>query len=86
MLTRYWIKFETQAAYEPLIVGCGVTAYNKDDVVILIDEVLFKYFDKRQIAEIIPNIDIQTLEASHIRPNMGNPVVRGIWYPNLNSF
>jgi hypothetical protein len=48
----------------------------------LLDEV-FSIHGGRRVARVVQNVDISTLEENHVRPNMGNPVVRGVWFPLL---
>ena len=33
------------------------------------------------IESISEDVDISTLDEGHVRPNMGNPLRRGIWFP-----
>jgi hypothetical protein len=30
---------------------------------------------------VIEDVDVSTLDAGHVRPNMGVPVWRGVWWP-----
>lgn len=34
-----------------------------------------------EIKEIVPDVDIRTLDQRHVIPNMEVPVVRGVWFP-----
>lgn len=29
----------------------------------------------------VENVDISSLDDNHVRPNMGSPIVRGVWFP-----
>jgi hypothetical protein len=62
--------------------GCGITAWNYDDAISLLDKQIFKGAPIPKVTKFIENIDVSTLDANHILPNIGNPPnVRGIWYP-----
>jgi hypothetical protein len=76
LLTRYWFLLEV--GY-----GIGVTAYSVDDAIELISSELPNVTPA--LGAPIVNIDIQTLDQSHVIPNLGTPNVRGIWFPNLIS-
>jgi hypothetical protein len=64
----------------------GVTAYDVDDANRLLDENLFKAETRPALAGLIEDIDVSTLDPNHILPNIGFTTIRGIWYPNLNSY
>jgi hypothetical protein len=83
MLRRYWFKFApfTSTSISTLNLGCGVTAHDVEDARRLIEEKVFPIFGVREIAEVLENVDISTLDENHVRPNMGNPIVRGVWFP-----
>ncbi|MDR6781624.1 hypothetical protein ABIE26_001888 [Pedobacter africanus] len=83
-MIRYWIKFNFEN-YAPIpsgtIIGCGVTALDYEDALNIINDKLFKNNSMAPIENLIENVDISTLDAGHILPNMGLPNVRGIWFP-----
>jgi len=89
LLTRFWIEFDFGGSYElyPSYVGlkrgCGVTAYNFDDAKTLLETQLFKDDPFPNIKNVCENIDVSTLDAGHILPNIGMPANRGIWYPSI---
>ena len=66
--------------------GVGVTAYTIDDAKELLRQMVFKDEPLPHVSNIIENLDVSTLDAGHILPNIGVPTVRGVWYPNLNSY
>ena len=80
MLVRYWFMFKNIPPAEALSLGCGVTAFSKEDALEMIRSRVFanKSFE---VSEIIENVDVSKITDLHIRPNMGIPVVRGIWFP-----
>jgi hypothetical protein len=64
-----------------ILKGCGVTAPSKEYAIDIIKKKVFKNSELPEIIEFVENIDIRTLDENHVRPNMGNPVVPGIWFP-----
>lgn len=83
MLERFWFKFTKSAKPTVLSMGCGITAYDLADARRLLREQVFPAYGEEPIDEIIENIDVSTLEQEHVRTNMGNPAVRGVWFPLL---
>ena len=62
--------------------GCGVTAYGYDDALALLREKVFTDGVLPRILEFNEDdIDISLLDHEHVRPNMENPISRGIWFP-----
>jgi hypothetical protein len=83
-LTRYWFEFdiEPDPPYPSwLRKGCGVTAYNYDDAVQLLNERIFTDLPMPDVRQVIEDVDISTLDTAHVLPNMDIPVGRGIWFP-----
>ena len=80
-LTRYWITFQPTTKPTFLHLGCGVTALGKSDALTLLESALGK--ELPPIEQIIENVDVQTLDAGHVIPNMGVPTERGVWFPML---
>lgn len=76
-LRRLWFKFDDDV-YSPM--GYGVTAWSEDDAVSILRDRVFR---DRPIpkAAIKTDVDVSALDPGHIRPNMGSPNRRGIWYP-----
>jgi hypothetical protein len=84
MLRRYWFEFEIPQAHARLVVyglGCGVTAYNYDDAISLMKELVFSKLEMPPIRSVIEDVDVSTLDVKHVRVNMGVPVNRGVWFP-----
>lgn len=77
----YWFSFEKFDYPTPLNLGVGVTAFSKEEAIDFLKRKIFTNIALPPIAKCIENIDISTLELNHIRPNMGNPARRGIWFP-----
>ena len=61
--------------------GYGVTAWTEDDALAILKAKVFANGPLPDNPTFTPDIDISTLDAGHIRPNMGSPNWRGIWYP-----
>ncbi len=83
-LVRYWFEFDFQS-YDDIPHGigrgCGVTALGYDDALRLLQETLFKEMPVPKINRAIENVDISTLDAGHVLPNMEVATIRGIWFP-----
>jgi len=83
-LRRFWFEFEfAVGASAPLgtRLGCGVTAQDVDEARQLVFERVFKGLAKPRIARVLEDVDVSSLDASHVLPNMGNALVRGVWFP-----
>lgn len=93
LLHRYWTAFATAPPRGPngfIPVGplyryCGVTAYTLDDALYLLQEQLTLGRDLPAIDHVIEDIEIATLDAGHIHPNMGDPFWRGVWWPAIDG-
>ncbi len=84
MLRRYWFTFELPQARARLVaygLGCGVTAYDYDDAIRLMKELVFISNEMPPIRAVVEDVDISTLDSKHVRINMGVPVYRGVWSP-----
>jgi hypothetical protein len=88
-LKRYWFEFDfsgdepSQYGYLP-IHGCGITAYDYDDALLIMRRFILPNNQLPKFSRIIENIDVSTLEDMKIIPNLGVPVWRGVWYPAFN--
>jgi hypothetical protein len=82
-LTRFWIEFESRDTVfgYGMSAGCGVTAWNYDDALNILKEKVFHDKSLPDIKKVTENIEVSTLDAGHILPNILPPSVRGIWYP-----
>jgi hypothetical protein len=80
-LRRFWFRFRDLPKPTPLGLGCGVTARNHDDAIDILRSTLFKSQEMPQIADVIEDVDISTLDPGHVIPNMEVPVFRGVWFP-----
>jgi hypothetical protein len=76
MLTRYWFRTSGSRGY-------GVTGYSLKDAEDLLRE--FGYpASGDSFIEVVENVDVQTLDQSHVVPNIGPVNFRGIWFPRHN--
>lgn len=80
MNTRYWIDFKCFERPTPLNLGYGVTAESKEAALELVRRVVFND-ESFEVENIIENVSIADLDQAHVVPNMGNPMIRGIWFP-----
>lgn len=78
-LRRFWFVFEKT---EVSIAGhrFGVTAESQPSALALLERDVFDGV-LPELASVRVDVDISSLDASHVRPNMGDPTVRGIWFP-----
>ena len=82
-MIRYWFEFKESDSIYSLGVqlGCGVTAFNYEDAVKILEETIFIRQKLPAIKNYIENIDIRNLDQGHVIPNMWTPNFRGVWYP-----
>jgi len=83
-LHRYWIDFDLAFYEEPPMsvdMGFGVTALSQDQALEIVRQRVFNGRPLPTIKNIAPNVDVSILDPRHIRPNMANPAVLGIWFP-----
>jgi hypothetical protein len=83
MLHRFWLSFTQSSSPSVLNLGCGVTGYDQQDALNLVKEMVFSIYGPREIVGIVEDVDISTLDANHVRPKMGLPIRRGVWFPLL---
>jgi len=82
ILHRYWLEFEPNefTRTHGLHLGCGVTGYNLDDVMTIVQDHIFKGAPLPAVTRTVADVDVQTLEVM-VRSNMLPPPVRGVWFP-----
>jgi hypothetical protein len=85
-LTRYWFEFEGAASDMSVpddirAFGCGVAAFGRDDALKVLEESVFKSMPMPDVRMITENVSIESLEENHVRPNIGDPNIRGVWFP-----
>jgi hypothetical protein len=83
-LMRYWITFDVADDVASLVrPGVGVTAVSRDDALELVRATLFAGGSLPPVAAVIEDVDVRTLDEGHVRPNMGDPSARGVWFPRV---
>ena len=83
-LHRYWIEFDLTHYADPpmsIAMGFGITARTEEQALAMVQERVFGGRPLPEMKSIARDLDVSTLDPKHIRPNMGNPAVLGIWFP-----
>jgi hypothetical protein len=83
-LTRFWFTFNLtlRDPHPPgVLMGCGVTAFGAEDALRILKENVFVSHCFPEIEETLMDVDISKLDQGHVRPNMGDPSRRGVWFP-----
>ena len=82
LLIAFWISFPE----DNFPIRCfGVTAYSIDDAYALLEASGYDYHHIAKRININENVKWDDLEENQVQRNIGPIVVRGIWYPHLNS-
>ena len=80
-LRRFWFRFERLLTPTAVNLGCGVTAYSREDAITLLRERVFGANGPPPLIEAIENVTIAALDVNHVLPNLGNLECRGVWFP-----
>jgi hypothetical protein len=96
ILHRYWFEFEKPdspgsdkdfalVSWPPF--GCGVTAYDYDDAMALMKQLVFTDDPLPKITSVVQNVDMNVLlnENNHIGPYCSCAAWRGIWWPKASN-
>ena len=85
-LHRFWFRFEPSAddLFVGRALGCGVTAVDRRDAEDLLRTKVF-HGELPQIVEVIEDADVRDLDQGHVIPNMGDPSIRGVWFPRVRG-
>ena len=78
MLYVYWVTLKDLPKSSMWGLGVGVTARSESDACELVTRIVD---DGSSMAVVQPVEDMNSIEQNHVRPNMGNPLIRGIWFP-----
>jgi hypothetical protein len=78
-LRRYWFSFA--GAVDPFRLGCGLSAYDREDAFRLLRERVFKTEPIPVPSNVVEDIDVSGLDPDHVLPNIGNVTIRGVWFP-----
>ena len=86
-LRRLWFEFDEADPHGcRLPLQCGVTAWNEADALALVADT---YCDEDQPPtprSAIADFDVSQLDVdTTVRPNIGVPAWRGIWYPFITT-
>ena len=81
-LRRYWMEFAAGEAPLGMAWGCGVTAFDVDDALQLVATAAGGKIPSP--VRLVEDVDVSTLDAGHVLPNMLPPVWRGVWFPQLS--
>jgi hypothetical protein len=76
-LRRYWFGFEGGG------LGCGATGIDQRDAEELVRAAVFAGGTLPAVVDVIEDVDVRELDRGHVLPNMGDPSVRGVWYPRV---
>jgi hypothetical protein len=60
-----------------------VTAADRPDAEELVRSRLLGGHPLPDDAEVIEDVDVRELDANHVLLNMGDPSIRGVWYPRI---
>jgi hypothetical protein len=89
LLTPFWFEFNLDNyPYKHFFhskMGYGVTAFDVDDALMLLQKEAFNNNPLPNITKQIENIAFDDIEQNHVMPNIGFFIRRGVWYPKLNS-
>lgn len=80
-IIRYWVEVQLP---EGLLQTrhFGVTAYSLDDALSLLRSCAsYTLLTPPVVVQAWPNVDVSTLDAGHVLPNMLPPNRRGVWFP-----
>ena len=89
MLHRYWLIFDVAGeVHVPsrLRLGCGVTAYDRNDAMNILEREVFGGGLVPKVIQTIEDVDVSTLDENHVLPNMETVTLRGVWYPKGYAF
>ena len=76
-LRRYWFPLSTG-------LGIGITAASDDEARERAIDAQRRTAADATLLEPIVDVDVRTLDAGHVQPNIGPVVVRGVWFPREN--
>lgn len=84
-LHRYWFRFDgdAQVLCSGARLGLGVTAVDRSDAEHLIGATVFGDTPLPARVVVVEDIDVPDLDREHVLSNMGDPSVRGVWFPRL---
>ncbi len=88
MLHRYWLEFdiapgdmEAYPSFAALTLGCGVTAFDYEDALVVLAEEVLRGDPLPSITSSREDVDVSQLDQNHVLPNIAPPHERGVWFP-----
>jgi hypothetical protein len=60
-----------------------VTAVDRSDAELLVRTAVFGGLALPADVEVIDDVDVRALDQGHLVLNMGDPTVRGVWFPRI---
>lgn len=81
-LRRFWFQFSRSIELPSGVrIGCGVSAFDRTDAMALLQDRVFTGLRAPEPVSVFEDVDVSSLDPGHVLPNMGNPAVRGVWFP-----
>ena len=74
----YWLTFANLPKFSELGFGAGITAYSEQEAC---EIAALNFGSEIKVKSIRPIRTVDEVEQNHVRPNMGNLLVRGVWFP-----
>ncbi|WP_155847377.1 hypothetical protein [Asticcacaulis sp. AC402] len=81
LLHRYWYTFKGPPPFNPLGLGCGVTAYDDVDAAKILAATIFVKHGILDVEAVVEDVDVRGLDKHHVIPNIGDVSRRGVWFP-----
>ena len=81
---KYWFDFDLSLSDRHAIgtlMGTGVTASSKEEALELVRKRVFRSQRMPSVVKCIEDVDISQLDPNHVLPNIGDDLLRGIWFP-----
>jgi hypothetical protein len=78
-MERFWTTTKPMGCPSATNLGIGVTAYSEEDARAIIAD----QFPKVEVLGLRVVDDLSTLDDRHVLPNVGDHMVRGVWFPRL---
>lgn len=82
-MINYWFEFDLTLDDNPqlgTLLGVGITTNSKDRALLLLKKKVFKGALPR-IIKTIEGVNIEDLDENHVKSNMADIDIEGIWYP-----
>jgi hypothetical protein len=80
VLRPFWFRFEPMPAPTAINLGCGVTAFSREDALALLQQRVFGANGIPPLVEVIEDVTRAAIDP-HVVPNIGTLEERGVWFP-----